>query len=86
VPIYEYECGKCKRHFEFIEKMGASAAKKCEKCGGKLTRLISPAGFQLKGTGWYKTDYAPKPSGSEGGGSESGDTKKKPAKDDGKKE
>jgi putative FmdB family regulatory protein len=60
VPIYEYECARCEKRFEYMEKMGASGRKKCEACGGKLERLISAAGFHLKGTGWYKTDYASK--------------------------
>jgi predicted nucleic acid-binding Zn ribbon protein len=45
-----------------MQKMSDPPMKKCEACGGKLEKLISPAGFQLKGTGWYKTDYANKPS------------------------
>ncbi|HJZ85244.1 MAG TPA: zinc ribbon domain-containing protein [Polyangia bacterium] len=60
MPIYEYECGRCGRRFEYMQKMSDPPKSKCEACGGKLTRLISPAGFQLKGTGWYKTDYAQK--------------------------
>ena len=61
MPIYEYQCTKCGKRFEYMQKMSDAPMKKCEACGGKLERLISPAGFQLKGTGWYKTDYANKP-------------------------
>jgi putative FmdB family regulatory protein len=66
MPIYEYQCSKCGKRFEYMQKMSDPPMKKCEACGGKLEKLISPAGFQLKGTGWYKTDYANKPSESKG--------------------
>jgi len=73
VPIYEYQCqGKCKKVFEYMQSMKDPPMKKCEKCGGKLDRLISAAGFVLKGGGWYKDLYASsKPGGggdSDGGG------------------
>jgi putative FmdB family regulatory protein len=58
MPIYEYECGKCRKKIEVIQKMSDKPLKKHEKCGGTLTKLISAAGFQFKGTGWYVTDYA----------------------------
>jgi putative FmdB family regulatory protein len=80
VPIYEYECKKCKRHFEYLEKMSDRPRKKCERCGGALERKISPAGFVLKGTGWYKTDYAQKPSGGDDKpASEKSESKPKPS-------
>jgi putative FmdB family regulatory protein len=63
MPIYEYECEKCGNKFEIIQKMSDKPLKKHENCGGKLTKLISAAGFQFKGTGWYVTDYARKSSG-----------------------
>jgi putative FmdB family regulatory protein len=62
MPIYEYQCTKCGKRFEYMQKMSDPPMKKCEACGGKLEKQISAAGFQLKGTGWYKTDYASKPS------------------------
>jgi putative FmdB family regulatory protein len=62
MPIYEYECSKCGKTFEVIQKMSDKPLKKHEKCGGSLTKLISAAGFQFKGTGWYVTDYARKES------------------------
>src|SRR5690349_10782205 len=81
MPIYEYECQKCGKTFEVIQKMSDPELKKHEGCGGALTKLISAAGFQFKGTGWYVTDYARKSeSSSESSGS-------KDAKDsNGKKE
>jgi putative FmdB family regulatory protein len=63
MPIYEYECEKCGKTFEVIQKMSDKPLKKHEQCGGRLTKLISAAGFQFKGTGWYVTDYARKSTG-----------------------
>src|ERR1700680_1167001 len=60
MPIYEYECAKCGKKIEVLQKMSDKPLKKHEKCGGSLTKLISAAGFQFKGTGWYVTDYARK--------------------------
>jgi putative FmdB family regulatory protein len=60
MPIYEYECAKCGKTIEVIQKMSDKPLKKHEKCGGSLTKLISAAGFQFKGTGWYVTDYGRK--------------------------
>jgi putative FmdB family regulatory protein len=57
VPIYEYECNKCGDSFELIQGFSDKALKKCRKCGGRLHKLISECSFQLKGTGWYVTDY-----------------------------
>jgi putative FmdB family regulatory protein len=68
VPIYEYQCqGKCKQVFEYMQSMKDPPKKKCEKCGGKLEKQLSAAGFVLKGGGWYKDLYASsKPSASGG--------------------
>jgi putative FmdB family regulatory protein len=60
MPIYEYECAKCGKRIEVIQKMSDKPLKKHEGCGGTLQKLISAAGFQFKGTGWYVTDYARK--------------------------
>ena len=60
MPIYEYECSKCGEKFEVLQKMTDKPLKKHAGCGGSLTKLISAAGFQFKGTGWYVTDYARK--------------------------
>jgi putative FmdB family regulatory protein len=63
MPIYEYQCAKCGKTIEVIQKMSDKPLKKHEDCGGTLTKLISASGFQFKGTGWYVTDYARKSSG-----------------------
>ena len=65
MPIYEYKCAKCGKTIEAIQKMSDKPLKKHEGCGGALTKLISAAGFQFKGTGWYVTDYARKGSTTE---------------------
>lgn len=58
MPIYEYKCQKCASHLEFQQSMTAKPKTRCPKCKGKLTKLISQTAFQLKGTGWYVTDFA----------------------------
>jgi putative FmdB family regulatory protein len=68
VPIYEYQCQKCRKTFEYMQSMSDPPKKKCEKCGGKLERLLSVAGFVLKGGGWYKDLYAS--AKNDGGGGE----------------
>src|SRR5262245_37229429 len=60
MPIYEYSCAKCGKTIEAIQKMSDKPLRTHAGCGGKLTRLVSAAGFQFKGTGWYVTDYARK--------------------------
>jgi putative FmdB family regulatory protein len=57
MPIYEYECQGCQGRFEYIQPMSEAPRTQCEKCGGKLERVISPSGFILKGGGWYKDLY-----------------------------
>lgn len=58
MPIYEYSCSKCGETIERIQKFSDPPLKKHPGCGGKLTKLISQSAFQLKGSGWYVTDYA----------------------------
>ena len=58
MPIYEYGCEKCGSHFEVIQKFSDKPLKFCSNCKGRLTKLISQTSFQLKGSGWYVTDYA----------------------------
>ncbi len=58
MPIYEYECEACGRYLEALQKMSDDPLKKCPECGkDKLKKLISAAGFRLKGGGWYETDF-----------------------------
>jgi putative FmdB family regulatory protein len=62
MPIYEYQCGSCGHRLEALQSLDDAPLSECPVCGqSELTRLISAAGFQLKGSGWYKSDYAKKP-------------------------
>lgn len=64
MPIYEYICEKCNETFEVTRSITAAPLKKhggASKCGGKVRKLMSSNSFHLKGTGWYKTDYATPP-------------------------
>ena len=61
MPIYEYQCSGCNHHFDVIQKMSDSPVKTCPRCAeDKAIRLVSAAGFQLKGSGWYATDFKTK--------------------------
>jgi len=59
MPIYEYECRKC-GPFEVTQRITEKALRRCPKCKGKVSRLLSAPSFQFKGSGWYVTDYASK--------------------------
>ena len=56
MPIYEYQCSKC-GVFEVTQRITEDPLKKCPSCRSKVQKLISSTSFQLKGTGWYVTDY-----------------------------
>jgi putative FmdB family regulatory protein len=58
MPTYEYECEKCKCHFEEFQSITEKPLARCPKCGGRVRRLISAgAGLLFKGSGFYTTDY-----------------------------
>ena len=57
MPIYEYQCTACGKHFEIFQKISDKPLTECRECKGKLTKLISNCAFHLKGNGWYVTDY-----------------------------
>ncbi len=58
MPIYEYKCSSCGHALEAIQKFSDAALTDCPSCGqATLRKLISAAGFQLKGGGWYATDF-----------------------------
>lgn len=63
MPIYEYSCQKCSARVEVMQKITDKPLKRCKSCGGKLEKEWSTSSFQLKGSGWYVTDYAAKKSG-----------------------
>ncbi len=60
MPIYEYECTNCGHRIEVMQKFSDPPIEECEKCHGKMKKLISQCTFHLKGTGWYVTDYGSK--------------------------
>jgi putative FmdB family regulatory protein len=73
MPIYEYDCPTCGT-FEVSQKITEKPLRRCPTCKGKVTKLISSTSFQLRGSGWYVTDYAGK------------DNSSKKAKEEGKSE
>ena len=66
MPLYEYQCKKCKHRFEKIQKFSDRHTKKCPECGGPVEQVISAPALQFKGSGWYVTDYASKSANSDG--------------------
>jgi putative FmdB family regulatory protein len=85
MPIYEYRCEKCGKVFEVLQRFSDTPLTVHEACGGEVEKLISHSAFQLKGSGWYQTDYAkgssiaPPVKGeskADGGSAESSDGKK----------
>jgi putative FmdB family regulatory protein len=58
MPIYEYRCDACGHELEAMQKMSDAPLSDCPACGQPaLKKLISAAGFRLKGGGWYETDF-----------------------------
>lgn len=58
MPIYEYRCTQCGHELEVIQKFSDPALTGCPDCRTEsLVKMISAAGFQLKGSGWYATDF-----------------------------
>ena len=58
MPIYEYKCAACGHQEEHLQKVSEKPLQKCPACGKKkYQKQLSAAGFQLKGSGWYATDF-----------------------------
>jgi putative FmdB family regulatory protein len=76
MPLHEYQCSKCDKIFEVRQKFSDPPVTVHEGCGGSVVRLLSAPAFQLKGSGWYATDY---PKG--GGEKKKGDTASNGASD-----
>ena len=80
MPIYEYQCEACGAQLEVLQKISDEPLKKCRECGQeKLKKLISAAGFRLKGSGWYETDFKQGKKKNLAGGTESKAESKGPA-------
>jgi len=80
MPIYEYECKKCKAHIELFQRVSDKPPTKCRKCGGRLEKVLSAPAIQFKGSGWYVTDYARKATKGDNAESESSSGDKKTEK------
>jgi putative FmdB family regulatory protein len=75
MPIYEYRCQACGHQDEHLQKVSDAPLRVCPACGkAKYRKQLSAAGFQLKGTGWYATDFR--------GGAKSADQKAGAKKDE----
>jgi putative FmdB family regulatory protein len=72
MPIYEYRCASCGFQNEYLQKVSDPVLSDCPKCGkATFRKLLTAAGFQLKGSGWYATDFknsGAKPAGKKAGG------------------
>ncbi|MGZ3570216.1 MAG: FmdB family zinc ribbon protein [Thermodesulfobacteriota bacterium] len=60
MPIYEYQCGRCKNIFELVRKMDEDCEAVCPKCMAPARKIISATSFVLKGSGFYVNDYPSK--------------------------
>ena len=77
MPIYEYQCVECNKVFEALQKISEDPLTECRFCKGKVEQLISQTSFQLKGGGWYVTDYANRSTSPATGASKSNGAEKK---------
>lgn len=58
MPIYEYRCGDCGFQKEYLQKLKDAPLTTCPECGKEsFKKMLTAAGFQLKGSGWYATDF-----------------------------
>jgi putative FmdB family regulatory protein len=80
MPLYEYKCSKCGETFEVLQKFSDAPLTRHKGCRGALHKLVSAAGLQFKGSGWYVNDYASKPAGGSEGKSESNNDSKPESK------
>ena len=60
MPLYEYQCKKCKHKFEKIQKFSDRPIRKCPDCGAPVEKIQHAPNVQFKGSGWYVTDYGGK--------------------------
>jgi putative FmdB family regulatory protein len=92
MPIYEYRCSSCGFQKEYLQKVTDPVKTVCPECGKKtFSKMLTAAGFHLKGSGWYATDFRnPKPAAkteSKGEAKSEGKSESKPdGKSDGKAE
>lgn len=77
MPLYEYQCVKCKERTEILQRVSDPPYSHCPKCGGDMKKLHSSPAIQFKGSGFYKTDYAS--TSTKTGSSEKSESKSEPA-------
>jgi putative FmdB family regulatory protein len=77
MPIYQYRCSNCGHQEDFLQKLSDPPHTRCARCGQEaLSKMVTAAGFQLKGSGWYATDFkgsGSKPAAKAEGGSDAKD-------------
>lgn len=79
MPIYEYRCDDCGLQKEFLQKLSDAPISACPTCRkSNFRKLLSAAGFQLKGSGWYQTDFKSSGSKPKDSDSKSKDSDSKP--------
>ncbi|HEY8068039.1 MAG TPA: zinc ribbon domain-containing protein [Burkholderiales bacterium] len=79
MPIYEYKCSACGHQEDHLQKLSERPLTKCPACGKKkYAKQLTAAGFQLKGSGWYASDFK--------GGGKKAETEKPEAKTEAKAE
>ena len=83
MPLREYQCTRCGRRFERLQKLSDPPVTDCPTCGGPVEKLVSSPAFHFKGTGFYATDYAKKPETSDGSTKDAGGAPKDSGKQDG---
>lgn len=72
MPIYAYKCGTCGHAKDVLQKISDPLLTTCPACGAEaFSKQITAAGFQLKGSGWYATDFRGGSSGAAAGSGES---------------
>jgi putative FmdB family regulatory protein len=87
MPIYEYRCGSCGHQQEYLLKVSDTPLTVCPQCGKPTySKMVTAAGFQLKGSGWYVTDFRNKPSSKTGTQGESKTDAKSESKSESKPE
>ncbi len=64
MPIYEYECARCQKRFERLQRLSDPVVTACPSCGGAVHKMFSVPALQFKGSGFYTTDYAHRSGGS----------------------
>ncbi len=80
MPIYAYQCGTCGHAKDVLQKMSDAPLTDCPACGAQtFTKQLTAAGFQLKGSGWYVTDFRGAAGGTAAGAPAAPDAPKKEA-------